>query len=313
MGQEADLGGERKSVELERGLFLVQYAGAQDQADPPKVVVSAAPEASRHIEVLTHPDADGATLWSPKTALVVRALQPGRLFVTVVPKRPRGSRVAEVRIEPVGQGGAVQPESINLDELRLLAHVAGIGDVDVAMNEWIAGPKAPSRIEGVSIQWPRKPAGFDVRYAVRAGAGQSPVSHMMGAGEFAGTRGRALPLTGLVFELSGEASKDFALTADAIFLSSPAMRVTGRRIVLSGPTGGEPLVGLRLTVHEADAETVQTPVAREPVSSAPREPMSRAPGNPPINAPTGSPATPVRTSGSGRVRVFRSRKQQAPS
>ena len=88
--------------------------------------------------------------------------------------RPNGSRAASVRVEPLTQGEPrtgnfanvgwdFDTQSSTLDGLRVLGHVAGTGDVSVNANEWIAGPMAPSRIEGVSIQWATKPR--DLRYS----------------------------------------------------------------------------------------------------------------------------------------------------
>jgi hypothetical protein len=294
MPKDTDLG-QRKVVDLDRGLFLIEYKSAEDRNFPPKVIVSAAPGQQEQIEIITHPDADGETLWQPQTSLVVRVLERTTLNVEVVPSKFNGSRAAAVRIEPVNQGNAPSPADeagdLDLDQMRVLGHVAGIGDVNVAMNEWIAGPSAPSRIEGLAIQWPQQPPGLDIRYSVKTGAGQGPASKMVGIGEFAGSRGRAQPVTGLIFEISGNLSRDYILAADAIFLSSPTMRVTGKRIVMSGPTGREPLVGLRLTI--------------EPAEEMPVEPPSERQSRHPVSVP---PA--ARASTSGRVRVFRSRAKQ---
>jgi hypothetical protein len=172
--------------------------------------------------------------------------------------------------------------------LRLLAHVAGIGDVVVGPNEWVAGPATPSRIEGLALQWPQKPDDLDLRYAVKSAA-QAATPKMVDLETFAGTRGRALPITGIVLEMLGDSASDFQFVAEALFLSSPALRAVGQRVVLSGPTGREPLVGLRVTVQS-------TEIFEDPA--------------PPAAAPAVR-KTPLST---GRVRVFRSRpKQDAPA
>ena len=295
MASDSELG-QRKVVDLDRGLFLVQYNSAEDRDFPPKVVISPAPGHEQRIEIITHPDSDGATLWQPQTSLVVLASEPASLQVMVVPMKVQGSRAASVRIEPIAQGKAADEVSFEsrdpfLDQLRILAHVAGIGDVVVAANEWIAGPNAPSRIEGLSVQFPQQSAGADIRYSVKFGNGQ--VSATVGAGEFAGTRRRALPITGLIFEISGTSTQNCQLAADAIFLSSPAIRVTGKRIVLSGPTGREPLVGLRLAIERTNEVPVQQLAATPDLASQA------------IRAPQATKAP-----SSGRVRVFRSRAKQ---
>jgi hypothetical protein len=175
--------------------------------------------------------------------------------------------------------------SFDIGDFRLLGHVAGIGDVVVSANEWLAGPSAPSRIEGISIAWPEKPNDLDIRYSVKTAKPQTISGRMTELGSFAGTRGKSLAVVGIALEISGPSASDFRFAAEAIFLGSPVMRMTGERVVLSGPTGREPLVGLRLWPQQArDAARPQA----SPGASRQRPPSSR-------------------------VRVFRSRAKQDQS
>jgi hypothetical protein len=286
--------GQRKEVELNRGLFLVHYRSAEDTASPPQVKVSPAPGYERQIQITTHPDCDPNTLWHPNTSLVVQANATATLHVEVLAAQPNGSRVAAVKIEPITQGKAAEmadPSEPDLHSMRVLGHVAGLGDVIVAADQWIAGPSAPSRIEGLAIEWPKQ-AGLQLRYAVKSGA---QAGKMTEAGGYAGTRGRAMPLTGLILELWGELANSYQLVADAIFLSSPTMRVSGMSIVLSGPTGREPLVGLRLSVEQIEKRSgVKSPALasrQNGVSNVPAPSVAKVPS-------------------AGRVRVFRSRVKQ---
>ena len=278
---------QQKTVAINRGLFLVRYATAEDEAQPPKVRVSPDPASNKAISFLLHPDHDEAVLWQPDSCLVVRATAPGKLAVEVIPAQKGGSAAATVRIEALTQGQAAMAAPAKgrssspqeLGKLRILGHVSGLGDVVVNDNEWIAGPSAPSRIEGISIEWPDKPADLDIHYAVKLAKPQAASGQKMGLGSYVGTRGKAMPLVGLMLELSGPGAPEFQLAVEAIFLGAPATRITGKRVVASGPTGREPLVGLRLAVENAAV------VARpQPKSSA------------------GKSAKPA-----SRVRVFRSR------
>ena len=282
-----------KAVDLDRGLFFVNYKSAEDTTAPPRVTFSAAEGHERTIEFILHPDAAEPTLWEPNSGVVVRVNSRARLQVQVLPTRAGGSRAATVSIEPI-QSGQLAPSTrtleqktgarsaLNTDTFKLFGHVAGIGDVVVGPNTWIAGPAAPSRIEGLALEWPDKPADLDIRYAVQLANAQPGSSKMVPLGTFAGTRGRALPLTGVVLEMGGNSELQFS--AEAIFLSAPTLRAIGRRVILSGPTGREPLVGLRIAV--------------EPIASfGAAEEIAR-------------PAAPHAPAGSGRVRVFRSRPRQ---
>jgi hypothetical protein len=285
---------QRRIVDLDRGLFLVRYAAADDEARPPLVKVSSEPASDKNVSLILHPDHREGALWRPGACLVVRTMIPSKLAIEVVSAQAGGSVAATVRMERLSQGEALteQPQtqtvvnpSLEVGNFRVLGHVASIGDVVVNANEWIAGPAAPSRIEGISIEWPGKPEDVDIRYSIRTARPQTVSGRIVDLGSFAGTRGKAMPVVGLTLELSGTGASDIQFNVEAIFLGSPATRITGRRIVLAGQTGREPLVGLRVGLEEASAES-QTQRAL-------------------------SGARPSRASNG--VRVFRSRPKQSQS
>src|ERR1700722_1437941 len=291
MDRNKDLG-QRKVVDLDKGLFCVQYQSADDETSPPKVVVSPAAGHEGAVEFFLPPDADQAGLWQPGSSLIVRTNAAVQLHVQVAPLRQNGSKAAAVRFEPLTQGTPVYLARAEQDSatdrtsgVRLLGHVAGIGDVVVGPNEWVAGPMAPSRIEGIAIQWPQKPEGVDLRYSVQSAA-QPGTPKMLGLQSFAGSRQRALPITGVVLEMSGSSASNYQLWAEALFLSSPTLRAIGQRVVLSGPTGREPLVGLRIAIQS-------TLISDEPGLSGPAAAVNKT------------------SSLKGKVRVFRSRPKQS--
>jgi hypothetical protein len=266
---------QQRTVTVDRGLFLIRYAAAEDQAQPPRVKLSADPSSKRDISFVLFPDDNEPVLWEPDSCLVVRATAAGKLAVQVIPMEEGGSTAVTVRIEPLTQGKtAASPTHVNgkshvphdIDTLHVLGHLTGMGDVAVKAGEWLAGPSSPLRIEGLSLEWPDKPSDLEIRYAVKT-AKPLPVSgQTMELGSFAGTRGRAMPIVSLMLELSGPAAANFQFSVEAIFLGSPASRIVSNRVVASGPTGREPLVGLRVTLRNVDAaEQLETkPSAREP-------------------------------------------------
>ncbi len=164
---------QQQTVTIDRGLFLVRYAAAEDAARPPLVRVSADPAPNKDIGFLLQPDRSEPVLWQPETCLVVRALAPGKLAIEVVAAQAGGSTAATVRIEPLTQGqpaaplaqtkGAERSSPADRKGLRILGHVTGLGDQLVNANEWLAGPSAPSRIEGIAIDWPDKPGDLEIR------------------------------------------------------------------------------------------------------------------------------------------------------
>lgn len=249
-----------KQIDLQRGLFLVRYTAADDEARPPKVRIAVNPKYKKNIELVLTPDDQEPVLWQPGSCLVVRALGVAQLLVEVIPTEAGGSTAATVKIETLTQGAAVEAAAADetedsgvSDRLSILGHVAGFGDVIVRANEWIAGPDAPARIEGLAIDWPGKPDDVDLRYSVKLARPHAASGRTTSLGDYAGTRGRALPIVAVSLELTGPGASGFQMFGDATFLGAPLMRVTGRRLAIAGPTGREPLVGFRLRLGEAGA------------------------------------------------------------
>jgi hypothetical protein len=282
---------QRKITKIDRGLYLVRYAAADDQVRPPLVKVSVEPCLKEGICLVLHPDHSDAILWQPGSCLVVSAENPSQLIVEVTPSDRNGSSAATVKIEALTQGEVESELPAEMpamtafagDGIRVLGHVAGIGDVFAKADEWLAGPTAPSRIEGIAIEWPRKPEDLDIRYSVRTAKREARSEAMRALGAYAGTRGRALPVVGVALELSGRAAPRYQIAAEALYLGSTCLRVTGKRIDLAGPTGREPLVGFRLSVEPLTTKVQAAPLPKKPAGS------------------------------SGRVRVFRSRGQSVES
>jgi hypothetical protein len=250
---------QQQTVTINRGLFLVRYAAAEDKIRPPKVTVAPDHASSENISFLLHPDHNEAVLWQPDSSLVVKAVAAATLFVEVTPTQAGGSAAATVKIEPLNQGEATplsRPEKTqkklrsDIGNIRIFGHVSGIGDVQVNANEWIAGPSTPSRIEGISIDWPEKPHDLEIHYAVRTAKPEMVSGRKVHLGSFAGTRGKAMPIVAVALEMSGPGATNIQFFVEAIFLGSPVMRSAGKQIVASGPTGREPLVGLRLGVEK---------------------------------------------------------------
>lgn len=146
--------------------------------------------------------------------------------------------------------------ALDLGTLRLCGHLAVRGDVGAAAGEWLGGPELPSRIEGFAVEWPGMPADLAFGYAVRSIGPDRTHGAPAGIGQFVGTRGRGLPLTGVVFEIGGSRSRGLVIVAEAAFLAAARVRAAGRRVSLAGPSGREPLVGLRLTLAAAPLSRV---------------------------------------------------------
>jgi hypothetical protein len=267
---------QQQIVTINRGLFLVRYAAAEDPARPPTIRLAVDPAPNKDIGFLLHPDQNEAILWEPDSCLVVRASAPGKLSVEVAPIEKSGSVAATVRIEPLTQGtsrsaialanGVPVGSPCDFSRFRVLGHIAGTGDQVVQANDWLAGPLAPSRIEGLSIDWPDKPSDLEIRYAVKTAMPQSISGRSVALGAFAGTRGKTMPIVGLLLEMSGAAASRLQFAVEAIFIGAPIKQIVGTRILLAGPTGREPLVGLRVGIQ--NVSSAEQPQAQPPVSKA---------------------------------------------
>ncbi|NJO56086.1 MAG: hypothetical protein HC834_06735 [Rhodospirillales bacterium] len=315
------ISGPQKTVDVPRGLFVLRYDRADVERLHPTVRVSARDTTA---EIIFHPDMADGVLHAPGAAAVIRASTPTTLVIEIVPAVENGSEAASLKLEPISIGRAAPAERVpeatkstrrktpapadsgaGVPEIRILGHVAGIGDVVVEADRWVAGPAAPSRIEGIMIDWPNRPADVVCRYAVKFAKPRGTSSAMTETGDFAGSRRRALALVGVVLELSGPGASRYKFQTEALFLGSPVMKAAGQRVVLSGPTGGEPLVGLRLAVQPAAAASA----SKATISTSTRRPA--APVLPVADLVVEPPPPIVRPS--GRVRVFRSRPKSETS
>ncbi len=221
---------QQKILDVQRGLFLIKYETSETSREPPTVRISADEGSENAIELILAPDANDAVLWSPGASLVARAVRSGRLRVVVAPAQPNGSTAARIQVVSLSQDpGAARElsrEPVDVSGYRVLGHVAGRGDIVVDADNWIAGPQAPTRIEGFAIQWPNKRHDLSLRYGVTVGGPRPVIGPLVEIGDFAGTRGRALPIVGATLELFGSAAHGQQLVVNAIFLGSPQMTVS---------------------------------------------------------------------------------------
>ena len=298
---------QEKTLEMGRGLFLIKYESTSSSDRPPNVRVVVDRGSEDAIDLILPPEADEALLWSPGATLVARANRPGRVRVIVAAREPNGSTSARVNVATLSTDpeGLEQRQALDLSQFRLLGHVAGRGDIEVDADTWVAGPLAPSRIEGIAIKWPNGLRGISLRYAVTVG-GPKPISgRFVDAGAFAGTRGRAMPLVGATLEIFGSAASSYQLAVESIFLGSPQMKVMGQRVVLSGPTGREPLVGLRVRIESVNlAGSSGSRSVHDHASERSQLATSASKGSRDKALPAVATARPTGKR-SGRVRVFR--------
>lgn len=146
--------------------------------------------------------------------------------------------------------------------IELLGHIERKGDVSVAQG-WLGDPQGGARIEGFAAQWSQQAPDNAELYYGCATAGQKQIS-MVPVGDFAGTRGKALPINIMCFDLKGSDKEHYKLVGQAVFAGAPAVSIHAGK-VLSGPNGNEPLVAFYLVAIRVrqKQENKKTPSAWE--------------------------------------------------
>jgi hypothetical protein len=298
---------QQKTVPISKGLHALVYESAVDMSAPPIARISVDSDNSGAVTLISEPEASGSVLDRPGTCLVIRAIEQAHIHVEIAPSRPDGSTAATIRLHNISRPsvgitpaappskpaaamhnqassakvvpvqdkiGSRQRAKRALPELRLVAHIAGAGDVRARAGEWVAAGTAGGRIEGFAIEWRAKPDDIDVRYAVRIGGGNPGLTDRVTSGAFAGVRGRALPVVGLTMQLLGPAASKYRLTVEAVFEGLPVFHAAGEHVVLGGPTGQEPLVNLRLHLEKPGGD--EKTKAATPARASRSKPRSRA-------------------------------------
>lgn len=243
------------TTRVDRGLYLLRYGSGPVAGPIPVAIVSPAVGSEPFIDVISTPGVTPGLLSRPGEILVVRAERSGDLSIKLSRRSVEAAFDASFKIELIsaaiptaphaGANPAVEAFADNSLGLRIRAHVARRGDVEVGDAEWVAGPNAPAAIEGLEVCGVL-PAGLQIEMQVLIAASRPCWLDWTAPNVFCGTRGRATPLLGVRFRLVGPASASFVINAEALFLGSPLVACRGVNVELLSPSGVDPLVGLKL-------------------------------------------------------------------
>lgn len=306
---------ESRPLRVQQGIFVLRYVSSAAGLGAPEVQVSVPPTSP--VEIIAVGTLEQAVLGMPGDAIVMKAPRDGAVVLTIVPQKPNGSRDAHVTLERVSftnrvsAGGHAAPTQVGDKDtdLEILAHVARRGDIVTRGAEWICGPQFPLAIEGVELRRTNPAAGVEI---MTSGVVQLPRRRVLEAqpsGTFVGTRGKSTPLVGLGFSLTGPAADRYELHCEALFLGAAIQEKQGRTLDLSGPSGREPLVGLKLslvrTAHgrAAAPRPLRSPDVQTSYASPAAQP--EAPQAPVVKAPMAPVAKTQIAESPGRVKVFR--------
>jgi hypothetical protein len=310
-----------RPLRVPEGVFVLRYVSSPDGLDAPEISVTVPPGSD--IAVIDASDTfarRGETiLGMPGDGVVLRSMREGAVLITVLSTGGRGHRQAHVGLERITNaarptiaglthGLAPALEGNPSELLEILAHVAHRGDVTVKAGEWICGPQYPMAIEGLTLNWRGAPNGLEIVTTACVNARGRTKLPPTPLGKFAGSRGKAAPVVALSFVLSGPLAARYILSCEALFLGAAIVSRAGSAVDLTGPTGHEPLVGLRLSL---------LPAVPQRLTAAPQQPYEashQAPFRQPVAAPITEEQLPAKmgaAGSAGRVRIFRTSRSRS--
>ncbi|MCJ2074448.1 hypothetical protein MKK68_02065 [Methylobacterium sp. E-016] len=284
-----------RAMEVARGMFALRYVATAVSGVSPRVVVSVDPDNSDDVRMLFSPGATPGVLRQPGDLCVITAERDSTVLITTLGNggdlpdavtlqidrldrdmsafaaRPAQSMLAG----PSGESQAYATPAERVIPLRIAAHVERRGDVFVTGGDWLEGINGAARIEGFSVQWPRRPAKVDISYGCALlGLGRMPD---VVVGEFVGTRMQARAINGVSFRLIGEDAEAYALIVEARFSDGTHIGPTPAPVDLRGPTGREHLIGLRLQLSEVASRGQRTSLAAASSAGTRTETAARKP------------------------------------
>jgi hypothetical protein len=261
-------------LDIPRGLFVLRYVD-REISGAPVITVRPSPGSEHSLTFAHHPDLSPTILDRPGTVVVVSSLGNASLQISAQARTVGGSLDARVDLEPLVKAQVHErnhdetrklSDLVNKDtevawspadnagiDLSILGHVARRGDVVVQGGGWIAGPDAPSPVEGLEIRvnstarsW------FESQVLV---SGETNWSAWRAPGQFLGSRGQARPLVGIRIRTTPSAPPGLSVGASVLFLGSPVLKRTGTNVELRSPAGNDPIVGLQMGVILANRES----------------------------------------------------------
>ncbi len=284
-------------LSVPRGLHVLRYVGAKDMKRPPRVVIAGRPGFSEGTEFLFAPDVVDRTLSRVGDCVAILAPTASTLLVTSIGQPQSISPDVELKLDPLDRepAGAKTPAAAPAAVERPApsghfvagGHLQRRGECAADEAGWLGAPDGVDAIESFAISWTEPVKGLRLGYGCEM---PSRGRHMARVpGQIVGARGQATPITRVFFELSGSAAAEHELVVSAAFRGCPVQVANGGKLELAGPTGQEPLTGLKidLRVRQSTARPVEAtppvlPAAELPVPAAANERgrvrVFRAPG-----------------------------------
>jgi len=252
---------------IDVGMYIFRYVGNTNPESRIYLSLHQAPIGKGSVDFFPAEGVSRNLLTTPGDCVVVR-IKGAPASVLITEYHPEGEiGKVQLRIDKIDTGAQSKPAALQMPaapvadpgycKFKLLGHIETRGDVSVD-DTWLGSPNTPLRLEGFSIHWHNQPEGINLGYLCRSGRNGEP--QVGSAGQFVGSRRQAKPITAVAFALSGERAPLYELSGQVAFAGHPPLAITPDK-ELSGPTGAEQLVALRLVI------TPRTAQASPPASS----------------------------------------------
>ena len=162
--------------------------------------------------------------------------------------RPETTPSPELELEP--EPATTGPRDVGTE---ILLHIMGLGDRRYVEPGWAGNPGSKRQIEALSIR-PRDgltPSAIEFRVFAQEGRATAWVSN----GNYAGTRGRNLPLTGFAVRPTGEIGERIEIAYEGSFFEGGVVGPKRNGELCVSPVADDPLEAVRVTIlDQGDAE-----------------------------------------------------------
>jgi hypothetical protein len=131
---------------------------------------------------------------------------------------------------------------------EILLHIMGLGDRRFVEAGWAGHPGSRRQIEAMSIR-PRQelePSAVEFRVFAQEGRATAWVSN----GNYAGTRGRQLPLTGFAVRPAPELRDRFDIVYEGCFFDGGVIGPKENGEICTSPIPNDPLEAVRISIVE---------------------------------------------------------------
>lgn len=243
-----------QALELTGGRYLVQHLGIDGTSTTlagrvyPFAILFA-PDRKSNTNLLRFLGTDGgglARLLTPGDRTIVEVTGSGKtVFFSVfnASGTQSGVRLGIKRLQPEDSAAASSPI------LQTAVHLQDIGDQRATGSGWVGLRDSRLRLEGFALSVAGVKGG-SIEYFANNG---SLPPQWVGTGRFAGTKGRAMPVTRFGVRLTGELERSFAVIYQGHYSQSGETKVFRNGEICGGASKADFLLALRVGLVARDA------------------------------------------------------------